>query len=142
MSLGGTQDLIVQVRTNSLEVAAVSIVVRFDPRFLEVVDANQSIAGVQIAPHANSLLSQFILENQVDNGSGLIRYTVGNVQGVSGNFSLAVVTIQGKALTPEGGLTEVVFLVDESNETAASAVGTALLKNREDFTGAWIRVIP
>ena len=129
-----------QVRTNGLEVDTVQIVIRFNPRFLEV-------DGARITPHPDSLLKDFTVENDADNVGGILRYAIVNspfVSGsVSGNFDLATVTLRGKTVTPEGGVTEVAFLVDDKEEgTSALSGGDHRLKNRDDFTGAWIRVIP
>ena len=120
-----------QVRTNLLEVDTVQIVIRFDPRFVEVE---------QIETHADNPIAQFTLPRPA--APGKMNYASASSQGANGAFPLATITLRGKEVTPEGLLTELVFLVDDDDETAAFADGVPLLKSRENFTGAWIRVTP
>ena len=89
-----------QVRTNGLEVDTVQIVIRFNPRFLEV-------DGARITPHPDSLLKDFTVENDADNVGGILRYAIANspfVSGsVSGNFDVPSGTASEPVAMPLAG---------------------------------------
>ena len=137
---GGTGDFTVQVRPNGQEITLAGISMTFDPQILEVVDSSGSPA-TQIQPHRDNPLTQFTLENTADNINGTIRYTVGSATGVATDFNLAIITFRSKgSLTPVGSPSQMVFLVDNGNETVASKSGQQFLKNTSNYTGAWIRV--
>ncbi len=73
----------------------------FDPRMLEVVDADQKVPGVQIEP--GSFLDpkrSFALQHQVNNDAGRADYALTLVRPAppaSGNGQLAQITFRGKA---------------------------------------------
>lgn len=141
MSTGDTVELTVRVLTHGVEVTAVSVSLAFDPHFLEVVDADtrRFRPGVQIRSHPDNPLDQFTVENEADNANGAIRYTVGAVEPVSHDFGLAIVTFKAKGETV-GIPTEVVFVVENGDETAVSKSGALLLAAKEDFPGAFISI--
>ena len=140
MGPGEESSFTVQVQAGSEEVTAASLSMTFDRDRLEIVDALPA-GGVQIAPHPDNPLTQFTVENEVDNASGTIKYTVGSQIPASGDFNLAVITFRAKDNpTAPGVPTEVVFLVDNGNETAITRSGQQLLANTSDFTGAWIEI--
>ena len=137
---GGTDNFTVQVRPNGQEITAVTLSMTFDTQLLEVVDALPA-PGVQIQPHQDNPLIQFTVENVVDNTNGTIRYTVGSQTPVSTDFNLAIITFRSRGpLTPVGTPSQVVFLVDNGNQTVASKSGQQYLKNASNFTGAWVRI--
>ena len=130
----------VRVLAGDREVDAASLVMTFDTAHLQVVDA-LGTPGLQIQPHPDSPFAGFEVENVVDNAVGTIFYTVGSNIPVSGDFNLAIITIDAQGgVTPVGGSTELTFLVDNGGETAATRSGQQLLSNTEDFVGAWVAV--
>ncbi len=143
MSLGSTKDFSVRVLTHGVEVTAVSILVSFDPLFLEVVDRDRNRA-TRVTPHPNTpfpddLPGNFVLDNEVDNSTGTLRYTVGSVKPAVGDFGLVLITFHALGVTAQGP-TEVRFLVEDGNKTAVAKSGQQLLKEREDFVGAAISI--
>ena len=127
---------------NSMEVTAASAILEFDPQYLEVVDAVANIPGVQVNSHPDNPLSQFVIEREANNVAGRIFFTSGAFDEATEDFNLAIITFRGVAATPADEDTLVTFQVDNGNETAASVDGRQLLENTEDFTGAWITVVP
>jgi peptidoglycan/LPS O-acetylase OafA/YrhL len=73
----------------------------FDPAVLQVVDADPSKTGVQVAVgDIFAGKNGFVVGNSADNTIGLISYSIsllGEPAGASGNGSLFRVTFQGKA---------------------------------------------
>ena len=140
MTPGSTVELAVRVLTHGVEVKAAQLSIAFDPRFLEVVDEAGNPAE-QLRHHPNSPLSSFTVQNQVDNTNGTIRFVVGSVEAATGDFDLTIIRFKTKDdTTPAGSPTEVVFLVDNSSETAVATSGKLIMKNTEDFTGAFISI--
>ena len=142
MAAGGTQDFEVAVFPHGRDVTVVSISMEFDPTLLEVVDADgDDTNGTQIEPHPGNPLRAFEIENQVDNAAGTIRYTVGDTVPVSFDFPLAIITFRAKdGTTAPGEPTMVDFRVDNSRETSVAFSGIQLLRESEDFPGAWIEI--
>jgi len=138
-----TSEFIVKMDTHDEEVTAFTIAIAFDTQFLEVVDAIPALAGVQIQADPTSPFTGFELENFANNQTGVIRYTNGSATPRQGIFNLARITFKAKAeTTPAGDPTRVKFRVDPfpDTQTAASRAGLRLLKDLEDYVGAWIRV--
>ena len=137
---GEVVDFTVRVLTNGQEVTGVTISMTFDPRFLLVVDSDDMTFGDQIdgLPPLD-----LVVENVADNDAGTIRYTAGTTStGPSTAFDLALVSFEALDVeTPPGMPTEVVFVVG-AHDTGASSAGKQLLREKSDFTGAWIAVGP
>ena len=148
MAPGSTIDFTVKVLTPGVEVAAITLSIRFEPEFIEVVDAVPItfVPGVQIQAHPETpfpsgVSGVFTIDNEADNTKGTIRYTVGGITPASATFNLAIISFRAKETpTPVGSPTEVVFLVSADRETQVSKSGKLLLKNTEDFTGAFISI--
>ena len=140
LQTGEPVELTVRVLTNGQEVTGVTISMTFDPRFLSVVDSDDSAAGDQIKGLAQLGV---VVENQADNDAGTIRYTAGTFSGgPTEDFDLASITFRARdEATPVGELTLAVFVVG-ALDTGASSVGKQLLRETSDFTGAWIAVAP
>ncbi len=142
MTLGGTADFTVRVLPGGALVNSVTISMRFNPTFLEVVDQNPLTPAVEIRPHPANPLNFGVTENIADNINGTILFTAGHPSGASVDFNFAVVTFQAKNTETVVNIpTEVEFLVDDGNDTAVAAgAGHSVLENTEDFTGAWVEV--
>ena len=148
MASGDTIDFTVKVLTAGVEIKAVQLSMTFDTRFLEVVDAVPSpfVPGVQIQPHPETpfpagVAGFFTLDNEADNATGIIRYTVGGTTAAAADFDLAIITFRAKdELTLAGIPTKVVFVVQDGKDTAVSKSGALLHKAMEDFTGAFISI--
>ena len=144
ISPGDTTDFTVQVQPGGQGVAGVTISMKFDTQYLEVVDQGPG-AGVQIAPHTASPMEQGPFENVVDNVNGTILFSVGTLEdpAPSGNFPIAIIRFRAKnALTPNGVPAEVKFQVTESPATKVTARGgDPLLMHTGNFAGAWIAVL-
>ena len=146
VSKSGITDLTVWMDTNGNEVTGVTLDLNFKTRYLQVLDGQPGTGGVQISPHPNSPLRDFEVENAADNvgdgTNGTVLYTAGSANPVSGDVPLAVIRFKAKDdTTPVGSPTEIVFKVDDGNQTAASKDGAQLLRNTSDFTGAWVEVV-
>ena len=74
--------------------------ITFDPTLVEVVDADPTMAGVQIQP-GDFLSPDWLLENSVDNNSGTIRYALCQLNPSppqSGDGVLATIIWRGKVM--------------------------------------------
>ena len=149
MGPGETTKFIVQVDAMGAPLTVVTLSMIFKTQYLEIVDADPGKPGIQILTHPDSHLIDLFPENTADNtGDGLdgtIRYTAGSQIATTFQFPLATITFRAKAETPSGNPTEVVFIVGQGqeagNETQVfNSAGDLLLKNTEDFIGAWIEV--
>ena len=81
------------------ELAGAEIQLAFDPEILEVVDANSSTEGVQIA-HGDFLTPDFVVQNEADPKMGLIEYAIACIpldRAVSGSGVLARITLHAVA---------------------------------------------
>ena len=137
---GGTRELVVVVLPNGRDVDVVSLVIGFDPSFLEVVD-DEGNPSDRIERHPESPLPRGTSENEVDNQTGTILYTDGYVSPVSEDFPVAIIRFRAKGPITAGDHSQMVFLVDGNTETSVvGEIGTQLLRNTEDFTGAWINI--
>ncbi len=123
---------------------AVSLSMRFDPTYLEVVDQDPGELGVQIGIHPDNPLTLGPIENEADNVAGTIRYTVASFTDVSGDFNVAIITFLAKDTPTDIGIpTEVEFVVSGDNETVLTGPPdfVQILENTNDFTGAWIELV-
>ena len=134
-----TMDFTVHVVTNGVKVSAVTVSIIFAPQVLEVVDA-LAPAGLQIEPHPDSPISQFVVANEVDNSAGTVRFTSGGITPTTEDFDLAIVTFRAKAAALDGNAALVVFLVDGGAETQAAYVGAPLLAKTANYVGAYILI--
>lgn len=85
-------------------VTGADVVLRFDPNFLEVVDSDPKLAGIQIDQGA--IFSQY-LGNRVDTSRG--RITVSGLAEINQPFSGRGVLVKVKFLTKKTGTTKVFF---------------------------------
>lgn len=83
---------------NATDLAGAEVHLTFDPKILEVIDADLDQAGVQIA-NGDLLAEDVVAQNQVDNEAGTIDYGVVQLQraSVSGSGRLAIIRLRGKA---------------------------------------------
>lgn len=90
----------VEIRLDNVtNLAAADIQLQFAPNILQAQDANPNEEGVQIEP-GDFLSSDFVVFNEVDNATGMIRYAltqVGTTQPVSGSGLLATIIFQAVA---------------------------------------------
>jgi len=125
INAGETVDVMINVE-NVANLFGVELLVTFDPNLLEVVDANPSKAGVQVA--AGDLLSpDFEAANEVTGGQ--IDYALTQIAPhapVSGNGTLIRITFKGKANGASAITLGTVLLADQngSNITSTSQNGT------------------
>jgi hypothetical protein len=100
---GQTFNLAIKTNTgNSRQVSGVQAYVNFNPFRLEVVDSDSAKSGIQITP-GDSLNS--VLENRVDNSSGLISYSAGQLGSPVPSGSFTVASIQFRAKGSTGNVT-------------------------------------
>ncbi len=92
---------------NVVNLTEVNLELRFTPGIIEVQDSDSGAEGVQIQP-GDFFNADYVGDNQVDNGAGLIRYNA-LPETISGSGLLA--TIIFRALTP--GSTSLTFAVAE-----------------------------
>ncbi len=91
-----------QIVTVSIEIENVTnlgsaeIHLAFNPNVLEVIDADQAQAGVQIA-NGGMLIADFVGQNTTDNALGTIDFSVAQIgrPGVNGNGTLAIISFKG-----------------------------------------------
>jgi len=87
---------------SSQQVSGAQAYITFDPAKLEVIDAGNTAYGTQITP-GNSLST--VLENMVDNNTGLISYSAGKLRVPFPSGSFTVATIQFRSRTIPSALT-------------------------------------
>ena len=85
----------INIAAGAQSVDTVETHIKFDPTYLQVVDANGAPAD-SIEEDLSALST--VLVNTVDNASGLIRYDAGKLSGTSPSGSFRVATIRFKAL--------------------------------------------
>jgi LysM repeat protein len=98
----------------------------FDPTVVEVVDADQSSAGVQVSL-GNFLQADFVQQNSADNAAGTVVCVVSQLAptaAVSGTGNLFVITFRGKAQ----GQTSVQF----TDLKLAKSDGTEIVATQQD----------
>ncbi len=103
----GTLDIRVE---SAVPLAGAEVHLKFDPVLLEVVDAEPSAAGTQIA-HGNFLSPDFVALNAVNSVDGTVDYAIACIppdKGSSGSGVLAHVTFRalakGESLVPVSGV--------------------------------------
>jgi hypothetical protein len=80
-----------------VDLYGVSLVINFDPNFVEVEDADPGTSGVQIAL-GNCPSPDMVTENAVDNGTGVITYSVSSLSPsvpCDGSGVIATITFHG-----------------------------------------------
>jgi len=120
VAVGGTLEILVNVE-NVRNLYSVDIPLTFDAGILEVVDADTSKDGIQVA-HGGLLSPDYVVENTVTGGA--ISYVLSQIAphtAVNGNGTLLKITFRGKA-----------------NGTSAIAVGDFMLadSNGVEITAA------
>ena len=106
-------ETVIEIRADNVQnLYGAQLELSFDPVLLEVVDAYDTVTGVQVED-GDFLNPDTTIHNAVDNGAGTIRYTVslqGNKLGVSGSGVLARIRLRGLAVgTSAIDLTNVVL---------------------------------
>jgi hypothetical protein len=99
---GGTFTVTVVV-SDVTDLYGAALQLTFDPSYVQVVDHDPSPAGVQITP-GSCPPPDFVVENIVDNSTGLINYDVSAISpspACSDTGTIASITFQGTALSPE-----------------------------------------
>jgi hypothetical protein len=84
---------------NVTGLAGAEVHLTFDPALLEVVDAEPSVDGVQIA-HGDFLSPDFVVQNAADETAGTVDYAIACMaldKAASGNGVLAQITFRGVA---------------------------------------------
>lgn len=112
----GTIQTIAVVLEDAVDVYGIDVRARFDPALVEIVDADTSKAGVQVAPGAFPQ-PDFVALNEVDNASGTLRYVITQVNPTppaSGSGTLFSIQVRGKA---GGDSTIRIELVEMSNRS-------------------------
>lgn len=92
----GTLDIRVE---NVTQLAGAEVNLTFEPTLLEVVDADSSTEGVQIA-HGDFLSPDFIVQNVADSATGTVNYAIACLpldKAVSGDGVLARITFRALA---------------------------------------------
>jgi len=92
----GTLDIRVE---NVVQLAGAEVHVIFDPALLEVVDADPSLEGIQIA-HGDLLSPDFVVQNVADTATGTVDYAIVCIpvdKAVSGSGVLARITFHALA---------------------------------------------
>jgi len=100
-------------------VTGADVVLRFDPNFLEVVDANPNLEGIQITP--GKIFSEY-LGNKVDLTKG--RITISGLTEINQPFSGRGVLAQVKFLTKKVGTTKVFFEFQPAATNDSNVAGT------------------
>jgi len=112
----GTIQTIAVVLEDAVDVYGIDVRASFDPSRIEIVDADTSKAGVQVAPGAFPQ-PDFVALNEVDNGAGTLRYVITQVNPTppaGGSGTLFTIQVRGKA----GGDSAIsIDLVEMSNRS-------------------------
>lgn len=83
---------------NAAEVYGIDMRARFDPAFIEIVDADPAQDGIQMTP-GSFLKPDFVVRNTVDNGAGTLQYVVTQVnptQPATGSGVVLTLNVRGK----------------------------------------------
>ena len=100
-------------------VTGADVVLRFDPVYLEVVDANPKIEGIQVTP--GKIFSEY-LGNKVDPSQG--RITISGLAKINQPFSGRGVLAKVKFLTKTVGITKVFFEFQPAATNDSNVAGT------------------
>ncbi len=97
VAIGATVTVEVRIE-NVADMYGAEVHLNFNSAVLEVVDADAGTAGVQVE-HGSFLSPDFVAQNTVDQGSGMIHYAIAQMppnEPVSGTGVLVKVTFRGK----------------------------------------------
>lgn len=122
---------ILVVNVNAANIAnlfGVEFHLKFNPVFLEVVDADETTEGVQIA-YGDFFTPGFVAQNQADNLTGAVTYVgiqVAPAAPVTGSGTLATLVFRGKAQGPlELELTQVLLSTPDGEAIPAEVLALA-----------------
>ncbi|HSH05825.1 MAG TPA: carboxypeptidase regulatory-like domain-containing protein [Anaerolineae bacterium] len=136
------------------DLASIDGQINFDPTILQVIDADPNISGVQVAPGSCPDATN-VFENNVDNTTGQINYSVIGFTTVCNGGNVALITFQAidsgsSAITLDNwqalDLLANPINVNTQNDTvtilsSGAISGQVLLWGRTDHTGAIITAI-
>ncbi len=119
------QTVVLDVRIdNIVDLYGLDIYLRFDPTILEVVDAEPSASGIQVAPGTfPDPASGFVFMNTANNTTGEIRYVLTLLHpspGATGSGVAAQVTFHARALGSSGVTFADLGLVNRSGEPVSA----------------------
>lgn len=87
----------VYLDTKNLETRSADISLKFDPNYLEVVDADSVVTGTQVTP--GTILSKpMILRNQADNSTGQIFLSISSLTPFNGKGIFGTIKFETKNL--------------------------------------------
>jgi LysM repeat protein len=84
---------------NVTDLVAAALELRFDPAILQAQDGDPARAGIQLQP-GDPRLQGFVAQNEIDNTTGLVRYTTTQLapfDPVNGDLVLATLLVQAAA---------------------------------------------
>jgi hypothetical protein len=126
VALGGSFKLDIQAEAGPLQVTGTDVFLCFDPAKLEVIDADDQAAGIQIF---SGTTLDTVLYNTTDNAAGLISYSAGKLGSPfpAGAFTVASISFHVKATSPSN--TSIFF-------TGKGVMTTKVVFGGNDVTGA------
>jgi len=119
LNVGAVATIEIQI-ANVADLAGADVELRFNPAVLQVQDANPATEGVQIQP-GTFLQPDFVVTNEADNTTGVIRYILTQVAGTppaAGAGTLATVNFQ--AVTP--GISDLPFTISTLSSSVPAAI--------------------
>jgi hypothetical protein len=137
----GTLDIRVE---DVVELAGAEVHLKFDPALLEVVDADPSTAGTQIA-HGDFLSPDFVVQNVANSVAGTVDYSIACIppgKGGSGGGVLARVTFralaEGESLVSVSGA----LLADVEGQSIAVEMesGVVVVGRRGPSLTVWVLI--
>jgi hypothetical protein len=129
---------------NVVQLAGAEVHLTFDPALLEVVDADPSSEGVQIA-HGDLLSPDFVVQNAADPANGAVDYAIACMRldkAVSGNGVLARITFralaEGETLVTISGA----LLADAQGQPIAVETDSsaAVISRSGPSPGVWVLI--
>ncbi len=127
--------------------AGAEVHLAFDPALVEVVDADPSTEGVQIA-HGGFLSPDFVVQNRADASKGTVDYAIACMpldKAVSGSGVLARITFRGLAKGESTVTISSVLLADRDGGTIVAETGSARVMVSSSVTSslmAWVWIGP
>lgn len=128
MATGDESTVDIRVET-AVELAGAEIHVGFDSELLEVVDADPSVDGVQIA-HGDFLSADFVIQNDAAATAGRIDYAIACIpldKAVSGEGVLARLTFRAVAEGEAQVTVDRVLLANARGESVEVETGSSLI---------------
>ncbi|MFC2071877.1 cohesin domain-containing protein [Chloroflexota bacterium] len=122
---GGTFELAIKAIPNGQKLVAMDVFLDFDPVYLEVVDSNPDVSGIQIDP--GTILTS-LMAAEVDNSNGRITHSTAMFGRESPDdvFTVANITFRTKA-TAAAGATEITFHTEIPRKTEVAYDGNSVL---------------